>query len=58
MVGEMNRLFFILKDNMREIVAGQSKLTERISRINRMQSIKLSFNRYVSEMLSKNTERP
>jgi hypothetical protein len=49
----MNRLFYILKDNLKDIFIGQLKLREEISKIEEIQSIKLSFIREVEEMLSK-----
>jgi len=42
-VEEMNRLFYILKDNLKDIFIGQLKLREEISKIEEIQSIKLSF---------------
>lgn len=52
-IEEMNRLFYILKDNLKDIFLGQLKLREEISKIEEIQSIKLSFIREVEEMLSK-----
>lgn len=52
-IEEMNRLFYILKDNLKDIFLGQLKLKEEISKIEEIQSIKLSFIREVEEMLSK-----
>ena len=54
----MNRLFYILKDSLKQIFSGQTRLRERISKINQIQSIKMSFIRWVSEMLSKSVEKP
>lgn len=42
-VEEMNRLFYILKDNLKDVFVGQLKLREEISKIDEIQSIKLSF---------------
>lgn len=49
----MNRLFYILKDNLKDIFIGQLKLREEIGKIEEIQSIKLSFIREVEEMLSR-----
>lgn len=49
----MNRLFFILRDNLKDLFIGQLKLKEEIGKIEEIQSIKLSFIKEVSQMLSK-----
>lgn len=49
----MNRLFYILKDSLKDIFVGQLKLREEIGKIEEIQSIKLSFIKEVTEMLSK-----
>ena len=52
-VEEMSRLFYILKDNLKEICEGQLRLREQIDRIEETDKIKLSFIKEVSEMLNK-----
>lgn len=52
-IEEMNRSFYILKDNLKDIFIGQMKLRDEIGKIEEIQSIKLSFIREVEEMLSK-----
>lgn len=52
-IEEMNRSFYILKDNLKDIFIGQMRLRDEIGKIEEIQSIKLSFIREVEEMLSK-----
>ena len=39
----MNRFFYILKDNLKDIFMGQIKLREEIGKIDEIHEIKLSF---------------
>ena len=39
----MSRLFFILRDNLKDLFIGQLKLKEQIGNIEEIQSIKMSF---------------
>lgn len=52
-VEEMNRLFFILRDNLKDLFIGQLKLKEEVGKIEEIQSIKLSFIKEVTQLLSK-----
>ena len=39
----MSRLFYILKDNLKDIYLGQLKLKEQIDKIEEVNKIKMSF---------------
>ena len=45
---EMTRLFYVLKDNLKDIYMGQMKLKEEIEKIEEISKIKLSFIKEVS----------
>ncbi len=53
LVEEMSRLFYILKDNLKDIYQGQLQLKREIEKIKEVNRIKLSFIKEMSEMLSK-----
>lgn len=49
----MSRLFFILRDNLKDLFIGQMKLKEEVSKIEEIESVKLSFIKEVTQLLSK-----
>ena len=52
-VEETSRMFYILKDNLKDIYEGQLRLRQQIEKIEEVKKIKLSFIKEVSGMLSK-----
>lgn len=52
-VSEMSRLFYILKDNFKEVFAGQVKLKDQIQKARAIERDRLSFIHEVSNMISR-----
>lgn len=49
----MNKLFYILKDNLKMIYSKQQRIKREIEKIELPECIKLSFVKEVSQMLAK-----
>jgi hypothetical protein len=52
-IEEMSRLFFILRDNLKDLYIGQLKLKEEVAKIEEIESVKMSFIKEVTQLLSR-----